>query len=70
MNEELQGWDKERWITQKREDFNLKPSRCPYCGGKLEDNNQGWYCEDCLKYINAVSYYMGANGKAKQLKKW
>lgn len=58
-----------KWITQKKEDIDLIPQGCAYCGNKkLRENHQGWVCDDCDMCINAVSYYQGANAKAKQLR--
>ena len=68
MNQKIT-YEEERWITQKPEDINLVPSGCAYCGClRLLENKQGWFCNDCGMEINAVSYYQGANGKAKQIK--
>lgn len=62
-------WEKQHWITQKVEDIDLKPSGCPWCGDKdqLKEDHQGWICKTCLMQINGVSYYQGANAKAKKL---
>ena len=62
-------WKKEHWVTQKKEDMNLIPIGCSLCGCKiLNEDEQGWRCNDCGSQINAVSYYQGANAKARQLK--
>ena len=62
-------FESERWITQRKEDMTLKPSGCAYCGSiDLVENSQGWSCRECGQEINAVSYYQGANAKAKTLK--
>lgn len=70
MNTEAEkNWEEEHWISQKREDADLKPETCPYCRGSLFESVKGWMCNDCHMQIDAVSYYHGANGKAKMMKK-
>ncbi len=59
-------FEDEHWLTQKKEDEDLKPSGCAWCGCKvLIDVLSGWMCNDCNEIIHAVSYYQGANGKAQ-----
>ena len=61
-------WDLQHWITQKKEDEFLIPSGCAFCGNtELVEVIAGWLCKICMMEINAVSYYQGANAKAKQL---
>ena len=61
-------WELQHWITQQKEDEFLIPSGCAFCGNKeLVEVRAGWLCKVCMMEINAVSYYQGANAKAKQL---
>jgi len=68
----MKDWNKEHWITQSKDDIDLEPKGCAFCGCKiLVESRAGWICDDCGMEINAVSYYQGVNaGRKKEKQKF